>query len=257
MNTNKSFAHVATVPDLTSVTDKYAFIHTESVEEEVIKAGYAVERRFNPRRGLGLHGTVFTHPKLPKMPGLDVRIAFYNSHNGTAAQRFVVQIGVGLCANILEVDAPEKALAARIVHRGNALDRVTEALQRVEAYTEDVVKTIARLQSTQLSDFQALKFACDAIDLRNARPFRLESMLHVLHQGQGDNTAWNVLNRVQEALIKGGYRTIDERHPAYPGAKAREVTSIGEKAKINRALWKLMVDCIDQQSKREVYNEAL
>jgi hypothetical protein len=70
------------------------------------------------------------------------------------------------------------------------------------------------------------------------------------HRGQEENNAWNVFNRVQESIIRGGYvteKTI-EREGFNPvlvkGNRAREITNIKDRVQTNYKLWELAVETL-------------
>lgn len=59
-------------------------------------------------------------------------------------------------------------------------------------------------------------------------------------QHGNDDSLWNVFNRVQEGIIRGGMlvKNIETGNHQH----ARAVTSISENVRINKALWSLQED---------------
>src|ERR1700687_3931219 len=101
MNTQLSEAFTTGIPKLENVTERYEFISTARFIEDVQSFGYILESTQSPRKGLGMHSMSFSHPTMPKIEGLDLRLLATNSHDATSAFRLHLQVGVGLCANIL------------------------------------------------------------------------------------------------------------------------------------------------------------
>lgn len=225
-----------TIPALEKVTDKYTFIPTLQVCQDLQSLGFKEVRRGMPRRGQGLHYVDFVSPSLPQIDGVTFQLRLYNAHNGTSAFQFRVTLLNGVCLNILEPDASEKDLACRIVHRGYALDKLKLALQNIEQHVESIQARVARLKATQVSAETATTFAILASLRRNAKPTNSTHLLKVRHLEQAENTAWNVFNRVQEALVRGGYLTMSDDGAV---TTARELQSIVAVATLNRKLWKL------------------
>jgi len=238
-----------TIPSLENVTEKYKFISTAQFIEDVTSMGYTVERTSSPRQGLGMHSMVFNNPSMPKLDGLDLRLLATNSHDGTSAFKLYIQVGVGICSNMLVAFMPELAKASRIIHRGYALDKVVGAVTAVNNKINSVLDSIEEMKSIQVSPEQASEFIVKASALRDAKPFRIMDLQTVRHREQTDNNAWNVFNRVQEAVVKGGYVTQAEylgNSGTYigPGSKAREIISIKDRVQMNYKLWELATEIL-------------
>lgn len=236
-----------TIPALESVTEKYRFISTAEFIKDVQSLGYNLENTRGPRTGYGMHSMVFSHPNMPKIAGLDLRLLATNSHNGTSAFRLYIQVGVGICANTLVAFVPELAKQSRIVHRGYALSKVAAAVEATRTQIETVLNQAQLMQGTQVSPEAAAKFLFEAAKLRNAVPFRIMDLQRVQYRDQTENNAWNVFNRVQDSIIRGGYVTQEE-HPKtlafIPGRKARAITAIKDQVKTNYKLWQLAVETL-------------
>jgi hypothetical protein len=232
------------------VTDKYKFISTAQFIQDVESLGYKLEETRQPRRGLGMHSMAFSHPTMPKVEGLDLRLLATNSHDATSAFRLHIQVGVGICANVLTAFIPDLAAHARVVHRGYALDKVQTAIDAVRNRVDFVLGNIDAMRSRDVTPENAAEFLKQAVELRDAKPYRILDLQVARHSPQAENTAWNVFNRVQESLIKGGYRTLETftDHNGVsrqvPGRSAREITSVKDRVQTNYKLWELAVDTL-------------
>lgn len=245
-----------TIPKLENVTEKYKFISTAQFINDVTSLGYKLESTRQPRRGLGMHSMSFSHDSLPKIEGLDLRLLATNSHDATSAFRLHIEVGVGLCANILTAFVPGLAAHARVVHRGYALDKVQAAIDAVRARIDYVTGNIAAMQAKDVTPENAAAFLKAASELRDAKPYRLVDLARCLHRGQEENNAFNVFNRVQESIIKGGYQTVELAQYSVPsrnivagvtpipGRRAKSIEAVRERVQTNYKLWELAVETL-------------
>jgi Domain of unknown function (DUF932) len=238
-----------TVPKLENVTERYKFISTAQFIEDVQSFGYKLEMQRSPRKGLGMHSMSFSHPDMPTGDGLSMRLLATNSHDGTSAFCLYVEVLVQVCSNGLVAWRSDAATDARIIHRGYALDKVKAAIDVVRARFDEVLGTIDKLKAIDVTPERAAAFLGKAAELRDAKPFRILDLQTVQHSLQAENNAWNVFNRVQESLVRGGYTSADTVDVAgvsqiVPGRKARELTNVRERVKVNTKLWELAVETL-------------
>lgn len=234
MDTNTN-AFNTTIPKLESVTDKYRFIPTGEFIRDVEANGYSLVAKYGPRRGLGMHSMVFSHPSLPKLPGFEMRLLATNSHDGSAAFRLHLQAYVLVCKNGLVTWS--NTTAARVIHVGYAADKVKIALDTATAHIDKTLAQIKALQSRTVTEEQFAAFLLWAQELRDAKPLFLPALAKVKYSEQAPNTAWNVFNRVQDRLINGGYTTQGQR-----ARRARSITNVREQVRINQTLWKIAIE---------------
>jgi hypothetical protein len=229
------------VPALTSVSDKYRFIPTSEFIRDLQSFGYKLESTTSPRRGLGMHSMVFSHPGMPKLDGIDLRLLATNSHDATSAFRIHLQVGVGICANVLVSFLPGLASHSRIIHRGYAVEKVAAAVDTVRARVGEVINGIEVMSKASVNEAQLGSFLFSASQLRDAKPWLFKDLAKARHLGQAEDTAWNVFNRVQESLVKGGYRTqaLTSDGRAYQGNRAKAITAVRERVTLNYKLWEL------------------
>lgn len=236
----------ATIPKLENVTDKYRFISTQEFIKDVESFGYKLETTTSPRRGLGMHSMSFSHSALPQADGLNMRLLATNSHDATSAFRLYIQVLVQVCSNGLVAWQRDAATDSRVIHRGYAVDKVKQAIDKVNVRFESTLQVIQSMQAIDVSPEAAAEFLRRASELRDAKPIRILDLQTVRHAPQAANTAWNVFNRVQESLIKGGYRTIETLPDGrlIPGRKARGLTAVKERVQTNTKLWELAVETL-------------
>jgi len=250
---NQNNPFTTTMPSLEHVTERYAFISTAQFIQDVQSFGYTLDRTSAPRRGLGMHSMTFSHADMPKIDGLEMRFLATNSHNGTSAFRLYIQILVQVCSNGLV--AWQSKENAKVIHRGYALDKVQDALTLVRSQFDSTLQTVEQMKQRDVSPESGAEFLKQAVELRDARPFAVIDLQRVQHREQTENNAWNVFNRVQESVIRGGYRTVEQaqydmprqgivKGQNIPGRKARELTAIRDKVNVNTKLWQIAVETL-------------
>src|SRR5580704_16937633 len=87
------------IPNLNKVSDKYRFISTAELINDVQSFGYQLIRTKMPRRGMGMHLMEFTHPDMPRLDGFQLRLLATNSHDGTSAFNLLCGLHVFACTN--------------------------------------------------------------------------------------------------------------------------------------------------------------
>ena len=161
-----------------------------------------------------------------------------NAHDGTAA--YVLSAGYFriVCSNGLTCG---KSIAShRIVHAvGRATGEIIDVASRiVEDDFPRMVEQISHFQEATLSEEQTYSLARTAMELRYGHavgPFPMEDLLKVRREVDAGNIAWNVLNRIQENVMNGGWET----RSLWSGrrSRVRPVEAIVPSAKINVGLW--------------------
>jgi len=236
-------------PKLENVSDKYKFISTAQFIDDVQSMGYKLEQTTAPRKGLGMHSMSFSHPNMPQADGLNMRLLATNSHDATSAFRLYIQVLVQVCSNGLVAWTQDRDTASRVIHRGYAIDKVAQAIDVVKSRFDKVLGTIESMKQRDVTPENGAAFLSKAVELRDAKPFKVTELSTVRHPEQRDNNAWNVFNRVQESLIRGGYHTVEQSKDyrtglpvTIRGRKARELTNVRERVQLNNKLWELAVE---------------
>jgi hypothetical protein len=231
-----------------STTDKYSFIPTTQVlgvlaghgwhpvqaaEARVVKPenqGYQrhlvrLRRESQSERSLGV-GDV-----LPE-------IVLVNSHCGDASLWLYAGLMEKVCSNGLIID---RGVAEHygVPHRGYADGKVEDAIREIVNFIPEALGRRERMKSIRLGRDEQLRFAGVAVELRfdaGTQAVAPEDVLRVRHAGQSEPTLWNILNVVQENLMRGG---IPQRSRSGKLLRTRRVQAIGTEVQLNQVLWKL------------------
>jgi hypothetical protein len=168
-------------------------------------------------------------------------IVLYNSHDGTSSYQLHAGKFRLACLNGLIV-ADSMLASIRIPHFGrNVLERVVEGAFMVMKQLPMVDQVIDLWRALPLQPAEQLALADSAMDLRwdeHERPGNLEpaEILRARRTADMKGDLWTTYNRIQESLLNGGnhYRTAKGQNNT-----TREVASVQDKVRINKALWKL------------------
>lgn len=242
-------ALTAVTPD-TKVSAKYSFISTATVIEVFKSMGWYPTRvsqtkvKIPGRAPYAKHMVEFQNVNFPATPALGdsvPRILLTNSHDGSSS--FVIRMGLIrlVCSNGLVVGTNLVA-PIRIRHVGYTPGLVYSAVNQIEGAFNAVSASLQRMLTRDLTPERQLVFANAALKLRypEGAPINPSQLLSVHRPADVGNTVWQVFNRIQENLIRGGAR--------YQGVAAngrvtnrtmRGIRSIDANTLLNTQLWAL------------------
>ena len=244
----------ATEPTNKGVSEKYLHVNTETVIDDLAKLGWlpvsAAQRRTKPRKDgsptiRSKHMVSFQNPDLmiKGKNGDDAcpRIIVTNSHDGLCSFQFRIGIYRFICSNGLVV-ADEEFSAFSIKHKGYTFEELQGVVAQAIADLPNKVKVLNKMQQRMLTPAEQRQLAIDAMALRSTNPdtkyteASIEEVLKATRKEDEGDSLWLVFNRVQEAIINGGYSA------ALRGAKVRKVKKIKSFEKdlqVNQELFKL------------------
>lgn len=244
-------------PTNPKVTDKYLFVNTETIIDDLEKLGWKpVSAAMRKNRGkdtiFSKHMVSFQNPNImiKSKDGDDAypRIILTNSHDGLQAFKFSVGIFRLVCSNGLVV-ADEKFSEFKIKHKGYSFDELRDVVTVAVKELPNKVEVLNKMKNRVLSIEEKHKLALDSMLIRvgitpdsdKAKEFKYdqETILDILDpkrkEDEGDSL-WTVFNIVQEKITQG------EFHAALKGAKVRKVRKIQsfeKDLKVNKQLFKL------------------
>tara|TARA_R110001599_G_scaffold188674_1_gene383208 strand:+ start:1613 stop:2464 length:852 start_codon:yes stop_codon:yes gene_type:complete len=246
-------------PTNPKVTDKYLFVNTEKIIDDLDKLGWKpVTAAMRKNRGkdtiFSKHMVSFQNPDI-RISGKDgddsfPRIIMTNSHDGLQAFKFSVGIFRLVCSNGLVV-ADEKFSEFKIKHKGYTFSELREVVASAVADLPAKVEVLNKMRNTILTTEQKSKLALDAMlvraginpDSEKASKFVYdqETIVDILEPKRdadiGDDL-WKVFNVIQEKITQG------EFHAALKGAetkvrKVRKIKSFEKDLEVNKKLFKL------------------
>ena len=244
------------------LSNKYQAISTENIVDEMRSRGWnpvkAVETgtksngsNGTAKRHYNFHMVHFRHDTLTeeslKTVGDSVpEMVLINSNNGARAFRFEAGIFRLVCSNGMIVKDADMG-SIRQVHMGE-FDIVPHIEQFIHT-TRKNMDRIIHLQQTQLDKDLQVELAERAMDIRfSGSKFQpvIDDVLKVRRQGDVGNDGWKVVNRIQEALIRGGIRTTytDEKKKETFERQAGEVKSLRMSNEYNQKLFNVVDEVV-------------
>ena len=222
-----------------NVSARYGFISTKQFIDDMSVLGWNLSSKTGrSRTGLGKHAMRFRNDAYRLPDGDFAEIVVLNSHDGSTS--FVLQFGVFrlVCSNGLVVG---KVLIppVRIRHVGYTAEKVSTAVNKLLSQLSKLHASIAKLQTTTLGEDQYQNFKIVATLIRGINPLTtdIEQFNTARREADKGNTAWAVLNRVQESVING-FSYVDEKNEI---RKARAIKGVQSKLELNAALFDAML----------------
>ncbi len=224
---------------------RYTFIPTVDVIQGLGREGFlpfaAMQQRVrdDSKRDYTRHLIRFRHPDLVPAAVGDVipEVVLLNSHDGTSAYRLFAGLFRMLCTNGLMVsDSTCADISVR--HSGNVVHEVIEGAFQVLDGTKTAIEASRAFRGVGLNPAEQEAFGEAAAELRwgEDRPVSGQQVVQARRWEDGANNLWNVFNRTQENIIRGGVRG---RNTNGGRMTTREVTGVSENIRLNRALWLL------------------
>ena len=242
------FAEQPTNPD---VSDKYLFVNTETIIDDLAKLGWlpvqAAQRKARKSEGtiFSKHMVAFQNPDImiTSKDGDDAypRILLTNSHDGMQAFKFSVGIFRLVCSNGLVV-ADEQFSDFKIKHKGYTFGELRNVVRQAVEDLPNRVQVMNDMKNRILSDDEKRQLALDAMLIRAGIKTleydeeTIEEILEPKRDADKGDDLWRVFNVIQEKITQG------EFHAALKGAKVRKVRKIKsfeKDMKVNKELFKL------------------
>ncbi|GLI37758.1 DUF932 domain-containing protein [Geobacter hydrogenophilus] len=234
------------------MSDKYSFIPTSAVLDELRGKGWlpvkAREQKARNEEKLGFtkHMIRLRKSDAPVMVGETLaEIVLVNAHDGGAAFQLYAGLFRLVCSNGLTVDEGSIERIS-IRHSGDVIGEVAYAAKHIAKDAPRLAGEVKRMQAIELQSSHQRSFAAAALDLkyesdehdRSLAPITPDQILVPRRLADKGNDLWTTFNVVQENLIKGGLRGRSQSK-TNRRVRTREVQSVSEDIRLNRALWTL------------------
>jgi hypothetical protein len=247
----RKFPTLAATSAHASRSKRYTQISTMDVLSQLVADGFEIRSVTTARtRDESKHGFEKHMIKLRKRQTAIVgdytpELSLLNSHDGASAYKLIFSLLRFVCDNGMAVG--ENWTSIHVPHRGDVASEVLEGAHIVLNQTQDIVARIDQLKAIEMRADAIEAFVSDAFKLRypNAEeagrapitPLMLNTQRRVADAG---NSVWNVYNRVQENLIKGGFRgRIVGANGRMRRTTMRGVKGIDQDISINQRLFTL------------------
>lgn len=224
-----------------SRSERYTYIPTINIVEGLRKEGFfpffaaQSKTRDTSRNEFAKHMIRFR--KHDQISGPEANeIILINSHDGTSSYQMLAGVFRFVCCNgMVAGDTVENI---RIPHKGQIVDDVIEAAYTVVEDFDTIDNSREIMKSTILSLPEQEAFAAAALTLKyDEAPITPRQLLLPKRlEDKNRNDVWGTFNRVQENMMKGGQRGFSASGRRI---RTREVNSIDNNVKLNKALWVL------------------
>ena len=179
-------------------------------------------------------------------------IRLRNANDGTSSYELFAAMFKVACCNGLMVGYSFGAL--RVAHTGDVVSKVRNSASNIIDLFRPMLEQKEAMKMRAMSEADISEFTLKAARLRfdseSDMPFRHDRLANARRSEDAAPNLWNVFNRVQENLISGGQRGfIIGDNGRTRRTRTRSVQAIDASVKINRGLWDLAVDYVDETPK--------
>jgi hypothetical protein len=228
---------------------KYTYIPTSQIVEYMLANNYGVfaasqsGSRDEGRRGFTKHMIRFRHLDQAITVGeTHPETVLQNAHDGSGAYNLMAGLYKYACSNGLIVSASTIS-DVKIHHKGDILAEVAQGVEHIAKQLPTLSHSVEAMQNVVLDAGERAIFARAALAVKydDTPPITEAQVLTVRRQEDEAPTLWNVLNRVQESLIKGGdrYELRDEHNRVTQRRRTQPANSVDGSTRLNRAVWQL------------------
>lgn len=228
------------------VSSRYAFVPTHSVLDTFRNAGYypimAGEEKVRLSKNQGYQKHIVQFRSLdnilrPNSKEEYADIILTNSSNAKSALKLTLSYWRLTCSNMLCI--PSNTLYHdSIIHAGYNIEKVHKAIEEITSYMPKIEKQIEAFKSIELNHIEQKSLASAAIDIRFDKEIHevsTDEFLKIHRSNDEAPTLWNLYNRTQEAMIRGGTKGINKKSGKSFTSKA--ITAIDANIKLNQELF--------------------
>lgn len=256
------FNAIDQVQKKSTLTEKYQFVNTKELVSKFVERDFTITKQVETKvnklenKGFQKHFIEFSHPKLEELrQNLQIdsvpRILLTNSHNGTTGVQLKLALFRLICSNGLVVSTGNFG-GVNLRHSKTVLDKVPLAIDSLIGRAFEIGERVQSLSALDVRALDAMTFAKAALELRlgaevvntmcpEALEIAMNLALNTRRQGDFGNSAWNVFNRVQETIIRGG---IGFSNGSNKFIRIRQIKSAQSDLELNQGLWKIAEETI-------------
>ncbi len=228
---------------------RYAYVPTIKPLETLLDNGWGVYEASQQRSRAADRDPYTKHMlRLRKLGDFDVQaragdgvpeVIMINAHDGTAAYHLFAGYFKFVCSNGLMVGNVMGGFKVRhTIGPQTSLEVLAAGERTVTEKFPAMLEHIEAMKATQCVIENAQRMADKALRLRYGQvvpPFPRDDLLNCRREEDKDPTVWNMLNRIQENILNGGWNT---RSTMFARQSAvRPVERVTAVAGINAGLW--------------------
>jgi hypothetical protein len=233
------------------VSDKYVFLPTHRIVDDMAKLGWQVSdaktmKTKNPiQKKYGKHMVVFYNPDIfikDDEGGIEAypQILIQNNARGWGKLKFSVGIFRMICSNGLIIRSKDLGEFS-LRHFGYTFEDLQNLVQSVVDNLPRMVEKINDFSQKEMTPDEQRSFAYKAIQARFGEErlvedYEVNQVLVSARPQDAGSSLWVTLNRVQEHLVRGGFTMIgaDKKE-----RKVRKIVNIQADVALNEKLFEL------------------
>lgn len=200
---------ILTATKLETLSKNYVEVQSQTIVDELVNRGFTLDNivkcktRKIERQGKQLHRLIFTNPNLLAQDNKGkMQLIVSNSYDGTSAIHFTLGYFRLVCSNGLMVGNTYEQVSIRHIGQNNISEKIEKAIETIVAQSKKLHEQFEKMRGLVL-DQNAVK-AIEMAGVRLRVPDAVDVKITVLRNEDQANTLFNVYNRVQETLIRGG-----------------------------------------------------
>jgi hypothetical protein len=230
-----------------SVSSRYGFVPTIALVDAFRAEGWLPVRaqqtavRDETRREHTRHLVCFRRQQPLQVGDALAELVLTNSHDTRSAYQLDAGLFRLACSNGMVCPIGE-VRGIRVRHGKHIVDAVIEGSYELIEELPQIAASVDRFRDTGLDGREQGLFAEAALEVRNGEDWARQSPVppgQLLEARRTDDKGadlWVTFNRVQENLLKGG---LLGRAQSGRRVRTRQVRSVTEDVRLNRALWRL------------------
>ncbi len=231
---------------INGVSDRYVFVPTYALLDTFRASGYypilagESKARLDENQGYQKHMVQFRSlDNILRPNGKEeyADIVLTNSSDAKASFKLTLSYWRLVCSNMLHI--PSNVLSHHsIIHSGFNIEKVHKAIEEITSYMPKVEKQIEAFKDIELNPIEQKSLARAGIDIRfdkETHEVSTDEFLKIHRSADEKPTLWNVYNRVQEAMIRGGVKGRNRSTGKSFTSKA--INAIDANIKLNQELF--------------------
>lgn len=237
------------------LTDKYVHIPTDIIVDDMEKLGWfpyevkGVKAR-KSNGSMTKHLIQFFNPDIVILNDAGTadmypQLLLVNSHDGTTAVRFEMGVFRLVCENGLVIKSKDFG-GFKMKHMGYTFEDLRVHINTLVQTLPQVVERLNTFTTVIMTAEQQHDFAVKAVTARFGEEKLLpqgiieELLTPTRFEDKGDS-AWIVMNKIQEKLTQGGFGYMNVKGKP---RKARAIKNFTQDVEFNQKLWELLEDTV-------------
>ena len=230
------------------MSDRYQFVNTADIIDNMmslgyypVKAGQALVKNATggqyAKHVVRMMHERYLDPSKREVGDVVPQVLLTNSHNRSSAFHMTAGLERLWCKNGMAT--PVAGFTSfRVLHNDKNIHQlIIDGTNLVRELTETtVLPQVEKMMALELSPTQERDFAnaCTVLKFGTLRESEAPMLLECRRTEDAGRSMWNVLNRIQENVVKGGYATHDT---AGRNITARGIQSVAKDYDFNVKLW--------------------